>query len=332
MNLVFYSVVVLVWGSTWIAIANQVGEVSNAASIFYRSALAGLLLFAYLLVRRQRLRFTFRQHVVMGVIGASMFSVNYLFLYAAEERIPSGLVAVLFAMTLPFNVINSWIFLRQPLSPLVLVATAIGITGIVMMFWDDVVGTALDQRTIVGAALALGGATCFSLGNIVSAHSQAGKLPVVASEAYGLIYGALLLVPVALSTGGFGFSLTFDYLWSLGYLVVFGSVIGFALYLTILGRIGADRAGYITVLFPVVALLWSTLFENYVWTVHAVAGAVIVLVGCALAVTPPHRLIRSSSRRGGDVIAFPRSQRQVPEEYDALPPGHDHVRRRTSGS
>ena len=300
LNAMLYFVVVLVWGSTWIAIAHQVGDVSNAASICYRSAAAGLLLFAYLVVRRARLRFTVRQHVLMAIIGITMFSCNYLFLYAAEQRIPSGLVAVLFAMTLPLNVINSWLFLHRPIPWQVLVATTVGIAGIAVMFWDDVSGAHFDGTTLLGVALALGGATCFSCGNIVSAFSQSEHLPVVQAEAYGLVYGALVLIPVTLATGGFGFSTTGGYLWSLGYLILFGSILGFGFYLTILGRIGAERAGYITVLFPVVALIWSTLFERYVWTVHAVVGALIVLAGSALAVTPRRRLSRAAAE--GEVV------------------------------
>jgi drug/metabolite transporter (DMT)-like permease len=284
-NFLVYSTVVVVWGSTWLAIAHQVGEVSAAASVCYRSAAAAVLLFLYLWARRAQFRYGWRDHVSMAFIGASMFSCNYLFLYAAESRIASGLVALIFALTLPLNVILSAVVLRRHIGVRVLLAMVIGLVGIVMVFWSDLTGVDLGGEATVGILLTLGGTTCFSIGNIVSDHSQRRGVPVVQSEAYGLAYGALLLVPITLLTGGFGFEWTASYLLSLGYLVVFGSIIGFAFYLTILGRIGAERAGYITVLFPIVALLWSTLFEDYTWTVRAAAGALLILAGSALAVS-----------------------------------------------
>jgi drug/metabolite transporter (DMT)-like permease len=292
-----YIAVVIIWGSTWVAIAYQVGDVPVAASICYRSAAAALLLFGYLLLRRVPLRFRFRQHVQMALIGTLMFSGNYLFLYTAEAKIASGLVALLFSMTLPLNVINTSIFLRKRISPIVVVATLVGIAGATIMFWNDLVGMRANAESLLGVGMALAGTMCFSLGNMVSVSSQEAGVPVVQSEAFGLLYGALFLVPVVLVTGGFQVSLEPTYLISLAYLVIFGSIIGFAFYLTLLGRGGAARAGYITVLFPIVALVWSTLLENYVWTLQALCGGLLILVGSAIAITPPDRL-RRVGRRG----------------------------------
>ncbi|MBX7265779.1 EamA family transporter [Micromonospora sp. Llam7] len=300
MVVLFYVAVVVIWGSTWVAIAYQVGDVPVAASICYRSAAAALLLFGYLLVRRTPLRFRFRQHVQMALIGTLMFSGNYLFLYTAEEKIASGLVALLFSMTLPLNVINTSIFLRKRISPIVLVATVLGIAGATIMFWPDLVGMRANAESLLGVGMALAGTMCFSLGNMVSVSSQEAGVPVVQSEAFGLLYGALILVPVVLVTGGFRVSLEPTYIISLAYLVIFGSIIGFAFYLTLLGRGGAARAGYITVLFPIVALVWSTLLESYVWTLQALCGGVLILLGSAIAITPPDRLrcmTRSAFRR-----------------------------------
>jgi drug/metabolite transporter (DMT)-like permease len=300
-NILLYGVVVLVWGSTWIAIRQQVDTVPIAASICYRSAAAGVLLFAYLLLRRTKLRFGLRAHRDMVLIGALMFSGNYLFLYGAEQRIASGLVAVIFAMTLPLNILWASIFLRRKLDLAVIFAAVLGMVGITLVFWNDITGVGHGSRALLGAGLALGAATCFSLGNLVSARAQLDGVPVVESEAFGLIYGAVLLLPVVFATGGFSYDPSLTYTVSLGYLVIFGSILGFAFYLTILGRIGTARAGYITVFFPVVALIWSTLLEDYRWTATAAIGAALILVGSALTLTPPKRLAglvrRSASSR-----------------------------------
>ncbi|RBQ16381.1 EamA family transporter [Spongiactinospora rosea] len=290
MGALLYGFVILIWGLTWIAIKYQLGEVPMAASICYRSAAAALLLFAYLALRRRRLRFGLRDHVRMAAIGTLMFSVNYLFVYAAEQHISSGLVALVFAMTLPLNVVNSAIFLRRPIGRMVALGAVVGLGGMALVFWADLSAFDLTGGTTLGVAQVFAGAMCFSLGNVVSDRAQAAGVPIVQTEAYGLLYGAALLAVIAALTTGFGFDLSVPYVSSLGYLVVFGSVIGFGLYLTIIGRIGAQRAGYVTVLFPVVALLASTILEGYVWTWYALAGTVLIVAGNALINTRPEVL------------------------------------------
>lgn len=287
MNLLLYFLVVVVWGGTWIAIKYQVQEVSPVVAIFYRSAASAVILLGYIWIRRLRWRFGLREHRMMAMVGLFMFSLNYVFLYFSELYITSGLVALIFALTLPFNIINSAIFLRRRVRPASLVACAIALAGIVVVFWTDLTTLTLDNRELRGVLFAALAALCFSCGNVVSDRAQSVGMPIVQTETYGMVYGALFMVPVVLLTSGFQFSLDPKFVYSLGYLVIFGSIIAFGSYLTIIGRIGADRAGYITVLFPIVALLLSTFLEGYSWTVRAGVGAALVLAGCALSVRLP---------------------------------------------
>jgi len=89
---------------------------------------------------------------------------------------------------------------------------------------------------------------------------------------------------------GMGGKLTID--WSFGYLspllylTVFGSVVAFGCYMLLIGRIGAEYAAYVTLLMPVIALILSTLFEDYRWTLNAGIGVVIVLAGNLVILTP----------------------------------------------
>jgi drug/metabolite transporter (DMT)-like permease len=122
-----------------------------------------------------------------------------------------------------------------------------------------------------------------SFGNILSARNQRQGLPVVQTNAYGMTYGTLLMLAAALIAGKpFTFDPYAPYVISLLYLALFGSVIAFGCYLTLVGSIGADRASYATLLFPVIALVISTLFEGYRWSPAAVAGVAVILAGNAL--------------------------------------------------
>ncbi len=101
-----------------------------------------------------------------------------------------------------------------------------------------------------------------------------------------MTYGTLFMAAYCLAAGTpFGFDARPLYVGSLIFLAVFATVIAFWSYLTLLGRIGADRAGYASVLFPIVALALSTVYEDYQWTAAAALGVALVLIGNALVLT-----------------------------------------------
>lgn len=290
MGLALYSLVVIIWGGTWIAIKYQVEGGPLTASICYRMAGAALVMLLVVLARQSRLRFSLREHLLMAGTGLCMFSTNYIFLYWSEKYLASGLVALIFALTLPLNVMNSAIFNRKPVDRSILPACVLGITGCAVVFWNDIAAFTWSSKSLRGLIFALLATYCFSLGNVISDAAQARNLPVLQSETYGLAYGAAVMVPVTLATGGFGFSATPRYIGSLAYLVILGSVVAFGAYMWTIGRIGAGRAGYVTVLFPMVALLLSTFLEHYVWTPRALIGAALILAGSAIAVTGRHKI------------------------------------------
>ena len=285
-NLSLYVLTVLIWGTSWISMTFQLGVVSPALSVAYRFAIAALLVFVWAAVARQRLLFPWRTHLLLAAMGACMFCFNFYLFYLAAAHLTSGLLAVVFSTTVVLNIINGRILLGRRSEPRIVLGAALGIGGMAVLFWPEVRSLDLADSGVVGLLLSLGGTLCFSLGNIGSARAQSLGLPLLSCNAWGMAYGAVIMTAVALVSGA---TITFDphlgYLVSLLYLAVFGSVIAFAAYLTLLGRMGADRVAYATVLFPVVALGISTVFEDYVWTTQAVAGVALVLGGNILVLT-----------------------------------------------
>jgi len=165
-------------------------------------------------------------------------------------------------------------------TPRVLVGALLGVVGIVIIFTPKVGALTLSDSVFYGMLLALAGAFSASSGNMVSQGAQKRSLPVVQSNAWGMFYGALITGAFALLTGHeFNFDATFTYIASLAYLAIFGSVIAFGAYLTLLGRIGAHKAGYATVMFPVVALLLSAAFEGLRLDASILGGTTLVLLG-----------------------------------------------------
>ena len=279
-NFYLYLGTVLIWGSTWLFINFQLGVVAPEVSIVYRHAAASLALFFWSFLRGLKLRFGLRAHGHFALMGLFMFSLNYILTYSAQHYIPSALNAVIFSSMMWMNVLNARVFFGTPVEPRVYTGAGLGILGLIMLFWPSLSAIDFTSRTLYGAGLSLSGALLASWGNMVSHGAQRERLPIVQSNAWGLFYGMLITVAVTLARGlPFNFEFTFGYIGSLLYLTLFGSIMGFGVYLKLLGRIGPHRAGYAMVTFPVVAVLLSVVFEGLTVEMHLMAGVVMVLLG-----------------------------------------------------
>jgi drug/metabolite transporter (DMT)-like permease len=287
---IFYLLTVLIWGSTWFAIKFQLGVVPESVSLVYRFGLASLILVIWCVLRGVRLAFKPAEHLAMAAQGACLFSTNYLLFYWCTGLITSGLVAIIFSTVIVMNIINGAIFLKRRVQGIVLFGALVGLLGITLVFWHEIVAsgetaTTTSADVLKGLGIGLVATFSASLGNILSARNQAQGLPVLQTNAFGMAYGTILMAFFAVFTHApFAFEWTLTYAGSLLYLSVFGSIIAFGAYLTLVGRIGADRAAYATVLFPLVALVISSLFEGFLWTPMALSGVALVLIGNVLVV------------------------------------------------
>jgi drug/metabolite transporter (DMT)-like permease len=283
-NFLFYTFTVLIWGSTWLAIKFQLGTINPSLSVAYRFALAATLLFAWCLARRLPMSFTRNDHLFIAMQGFCLFAMNYLLFYLSELYITSGLAAVVFSTIVVMNLLNGRLFLGHKVELKVLFGGGLGFVGLILLFWPEMVGVEMSGPVFAGLVLSLVATYLASLGNILSARNQQHKLPVVQTNAYGMAYGALCMFVVVAVTGApITIDTSFSYLGSLIYLAIFGSIIAFGCYLSLVGRIGPGRAAYATLLFPVVALLLSTVWEDYRWTLPGIAGIALILVGNYLA-------------------------------------------------
>lgn len=278
-----YITTVLIWGSTWYAITLQLGIVDPVVSVAYRFAIAALVLVAWCVVRHKDMRYSARDHVWMAVQGLFLFCANYAVFYVATGYVTSGLVAVVFSTIAAWNILFARLFFGVSVSARVLAGAATGIFGLGLVFWPEVEALDLSDNATFGLMLCVIATVLASFGNMASARNQKRGLPVLQSNAYGMAYGAAFTAVFCVWTGRtFAWDASFDYLWSMAYLALFGSVLAFGAYLTLLGRIGAGRAAYAAVLFPVVALSMSVVLEGYAFTPLAAVGALLVLGGNVL--------------------------------------------------
>lgn len=283
-NILFYTMTILIWGSTWLGIKFQLGSVDPALSVAYRFALAALILFVWCLARRLPMKFSPGHHFYIALQGIFLFAVNYLLFYLAELQITSGLAAVAFSTIVVMNLLNGRVFLGTQVELKVLLGGGLGMVGLVLLFWPEMAAVNFSGPVVAGVLLSFAATYLASLGNIISARNQRLHLPVVQTNAFGMAYGSLCMALVVLVSGTpVTIELTASYLLSLAYLALFGSVIAFGCYLSLVGRIGPGRAAYTTLLFPVVALALSTIWEDYHWSLPAGCGVALILCGNYLA-------------------------------------------------
>ena len=231
------------------------------------------------------LRYGRREHLWLALQGILMFSVSYIFVYYAERHVVSGLVAVGFSASPLLGLLGMRLIFGAPMSRRLIVGSLLGMAGITLVFYPEFTRLHGDRETALGALCTVIAVLVSALGTMAAHRNQQAKLPLWQTMAWGMLYGALFSLGVTLALGeSLGFEASPAYILSLLYLAVFGSIIAFAAYLTLIKRVGAARAGYIGVMVPIVALVISAAFEGFRWhpltwigIAVSVAGNVIIL-------------------------------------------------------
>lgn len=283
-----YATVVFTWGASWLPLRLQLGVVPPEISAVWRFLLGGLIVFGWLIAVKGRVRFPLADHLRFAILGATMFSFNFLSAYYAGFYLHGGLLAILFSLTAVLNPIYAALLGRGGLNLRIVVGALIGIIGVAFLFGPKIAAGEGQAGTLVGVLLMLMSIFIFSTGNMFSAAFQARGLPVLSANAWSIFYGTLFLALTAIVKGQpFVIEWTPKYILSILWLAVAGTAIGFFAYVTLIGRIGTGRTGYVTVLMPLVALILSTFFEGYAWSVYAIFGVALVLIGNAIVLSLP---------------------------------------------
>jgi drug/metabolite transporter (DMT)-like permease len=283
-----YATVVLLWGASWLPLRLQLGVVSPEVSAMWRFLLGGLIVFGWLLVAKGRVAFSLRDHACFAILGATMFSFNFVAAYYAGFHLNGGLLAVLFSLTAVINPIYAALLGRGGLNIRIVAGALVGVIGVALLFGPKIVAADGQAGTLTGVLLMLLSTFIFSTGNMFSAAFQARGLPVLPANAWSMLYGTAFIALFALANGQpFIVEWTPQYVLSILWLAIAGTAIGFFAYVTLIGRIGTGRTGYVTVLMPLVALVLSTFFEGYVWTIYAFLGVALVLIGNAIVLSAP---------------------------------------------
>lgn len=276
-DLLLYATTVLCWSASWYALKfNSSFSVSPPVSICWRFVLAAALMFVFCALSGRTLRFGWQAHATFALLGVFLFSTNFIFFYYASTMLISGLLAVVFSLA---SIINLAIgALRGDLAgPRRWFGAALGVLGIVLLYWPTL---SIESGGGFGLALCLCGTLSFCIGNQISLSLKGRDIPVMSASTWGMAYGALWSAILSISAGlPFVYDPAIEYTLSLLFLSLISTVLAFWAYLNLVRSIGPGRAAYATVMFPIFALLLSTLVEDYVWTPLAVLGVGLSLSG-----------------------------------------------------
>ena len=279
-NLVLYLLTIAIWGSTWILAKFQVDSTSALQSVFYRYVIAALLLQGLITILRSRNRHSLRTHGLFFLLGSFLFCWNYVLFYTATGMgLTTGLIAVIFSLIITMNMINNAILFRELPERSTLIGALIGLIGISVVFTEDIAAIN-GQGLYIAILLCIIATYMASMGNMMSKILQRQGVSVTGSNGWGMTYGALtLLVVVLIFDRPLVLPVTVPFLSSLLFLSIIGSIVAFWSYLTLLGRVGADKAAYAMIVFPIWALIISWMFEGFVWTPLKLLGVGVILVG-----------------------------------------------------
>jgi drug/metabolite transporter (DMT)-like permease len=286
-----FAIIYLVWGSTFLAIRIGVAEVPPFLLASMRFVVAGLVLFLWTLARKERLP-TLRQWLSAILLSILIFVCDYGLLFWAEQKVPSGIAAVLLATIPVFMALSEIIFLRtQKLTVRLAVALLIGIAGVaVLMSRSFNLGGAPVDRA--GAAALMFASVTWSIASILTRKLPLPESKVMSSGAQMLSGGIFLAVAAA----AFGEFRNFHpaavsrAAWlSLLYLIVAGSIIGFTAYIWLIHHESPTKVGTYAYVNPVVAVLVGYFFGGESFGERVILGTLFILVSVILITTSPSK-------------------------------------------
>jgi drug/metabolite transporter (DMT)-like permease len=283
--LVPFMIVSLIWGSTWLVIRDQLGTVPAGWSVTYRFAIAAIGMFALTAIMRQPLKIDRQMMLWTMLLGLLQFSLNFNFVYAAEHHITSGLVAVVFALLIVPNAILAKWWLGRNIGGAFLVGSAIASIGVAFLMAQEYRAAPVGSREVlIGLGLTLCGVISASISNVLQVVPKVARFPTLTILSWSMLWGTLANATLAGALYG---PPVIDprpaYLGGVLYLSIIGSVITFPLYFDLIRKIGPGKAAYTGVLIPVIAMMLSTIFEGYKWSLLAATGAALAMAGLVVA-------------------------------------------------
>lgn len=286
-NLSLFFGALFFWSATWSIIGlTQVNiSLDPAISVFIRFIVAGFIILIFIALTKRKLIFSIKDHVYFFVLGLFLYSGNYIFFYKSNVYLSSNIPATVFCLLTIFNILGEKFIFKKSITILTLLGALLGITGIAIIFFNDLISFNLNSGTTLGLMFALFATLSASIGNLLAIYNKRNfNIPLLQNVAFAMIYGAIIALLIAIIKGSeFYIPITnFSYMIGLSYLVIFGSIISFLCYIRFIENTSASAGGYIGVAMPILALIISMIFEDLKPDIYFLSGLPITLLGLLL--------------------------------------------------
>ena len=282
-----YTIIYFVWGSTYLAIRVGVLEMPPLLMAAIRFLVAGFLLYGWTLCRGEKAP-TPRQWASISLLALLIFAVDYGLVFWAEQRVPSGITAIIMATISAFMALAEIVFLgTQKLTLRLSLALIIGLGGVAVL-----VSRSLDLGDAPvdtwGAVALIVGAIAWAVAAVFARTQPLPESRFLSSGAQMLVGGVMLAVASA-ALGEFGqfhpLAVSAAAWWSLVYLIVPGSIVAFTAYVWLLHHDSPTRVGTYAYVNPVVAVLVGYFLGGEELGARMILGALFVLVSVVMITT-----------------------------------------------
>ena len=283
-----FTLICLIWGSTWLAIKVGLDGVPPFLGAGLRFVLAAALVGIVLAARRQRPVLTRDERTCVWSLGFLVFWINYGAVYWAEQRISSGLAATLFStMPLMTALLTRYWSRSEALNASKVAGILIGVAGTALLFWPD---ERLGAQQVLGMLATLVACLCASF-NLVTMKQYGRHADPLVLNFFGMGIGAACLLLTSAVLEPWSVAWTPSNVGALVYLAVFGSVVAFSAYYALIKLIDATIVSLSTLIIPIVALILGRLVLGETAGSRAVLGIATILVGVSVAVLPGYRVL-----------------------------------------
>ncbi len=290
--IVAFALVYVFWGSTYLGIGIAVEHIPPGLMCALRFTIAGFLMLGFCVIRGQSIRYSARQLAQLAVVGTLLLMGGNLTLSYAEQYVPTGLAALLIAITpLWFLVLDSLLIGHHRISSRGLAGLALGLVGTIVLIWPDLTkSSALGRKELWWSIALLGGSLSWAFGSVLSKRWQSGA-PSFAGTAWQVLFAGLANLAFALLNHDLArVTWTARGIGAVLYLVVGGSLIGYTAYIWLLGHVPTSKVSTYAYVNPVVAVFlgWLVLHETedkFIFAATAIIVATVVLVTSAVVKT-----------------------------------------------
>lgn len=276
------------WGGTFVAGRSLAGTVHPVSAAFFRFAIASVLLLAITWQCERLPRLTVRQLLVVTALGATGILAYNLFFFNGLTLIGAGRASLIIALNPVFITLASALIHREPLPLRRTLGILLSVFGAIIVITNGHPLSVLDAGIGRGELLIFGCVLSWTLYSVIGKTAMRGLTPLVA-VCYSSVAGTLMLLVIAIEHGSFAEALHYTpSAWlSLGYLGMFGTVVGFLWYFRGIQAIGPSRAAVFISFVPVNGVLLATLILGEPLTLSLLTGGVLVVSGSYLANAAP---------------------------------------------